>query len=252
VTINSERGFATVLLMTLVPLVLAMGAAGFFTFAFLKEDLATLNVCRAEQLQVQDKVARIMMKLFRWNPRALRLRKQQARAEEELEAAIATGDVPEIAAANAKLIVIFGQRELLALDQKALIASANLALKAGNVHSAQLIRGEWQAHHRPLRSWLDGAIAMGPSTAPELAIVPDIPDTAPAYEPAADFENKQSWSQTWTVQFKVIGGFSHFLNYGGHFARSCTTSIYPERQKWIAKLKADDGKPGRFFSKAFF
>lgn len=249
---SSRGGFATVLLMTLLPVLLAFGGMTLFSFSILKQDMGTLNVCRAVGLDVQGKVGKILEKLLKLNPKALRLRADEEKAEARLEAALESGLPPAITAAEVHLAFVQGQRVLLAFEQKALIASANALLTEGGIRGTHSISQEWNSHGQPMTTWLTSKITGARQTIPQLAVVPDMPDTAPAYKPDPDFEDKQTWSQSWNVSLRVTGTFRNFIPFATTFRRSCATSLYPEGEKWTAKLKADDVNQGKSFSKGLF
>jgi hypothetical protein len=239
---KSQNGFATVLLMTLLPALLAFAVATFFTFSMLKQDLGTLNVCRAFELNMQNKVGGILKKLLGLNPKALRLRASEQRAQRRLVIAMQSGNPAAIAAAEGVLLAVQTQRGILDFQQKALIASANSLLKTGGAQGLQAVEREWQSHQKPMNSWLKASLFMKTPQVPQLSVLPDLPEVAPAYKPAPDFETSQTWLQSWTVRLQGKDSFQAFLKFAANFERSCSTSLYPEGAQWIAKLKTDTAK----------
>lgn len=237
--INSEKGFATILLMSLFPLLLAGGLAVFCTFGFLKSDLATLNLCRASQLEVQNKVGRNLTKLLKMNPQALRLRIAQAKAEKALAAAIESGNPAAIAAAEAYLLTVQMRRQTLDGRQRALISTADLWLATGSTELQRNLRREWHRHSDPVSSWLQGTLQLSSASVPVLAVQGDLPEVAPVYLTKADFAEAQAWMQSWRVSFRTVSWAQNFFKFTGGFDRSCTTSLYPAGEGWDARMKKD-------------
>jgi hypothetical protein len=236
---KSSEGFATVLLLSLLPLILAAGIALFFTFGFLKSDLAVLNVCRAKELELQNKAGRNLAKLLKLNPRALNLRIEEARAEKALASAVESGNPPAIAAAEAYLLSVQMRRQDLRIRQRALIDTADMWLSTGGAELPRDLQREWLQHHRGLSSWLENRFQIGRVSPAKLAVIPDMPDTAPVYLLRPDFAEAQAWKQSWSFRLATTGWSRRFLNFNGGFERSCTVSLYPEGEEWIARLKKD-------------
>jgi hypothetical protein len=248
---RTQKGFATILLISILPLVLAGGLAFFSAFSFLKSDMSILNVCRAKQLQVQNKVGESLGKLLKLNPRALKLRLAQARAEKTLAVALESGFPPAIAAAETYLLKVRMQRQTLDFKQKTFIQTANAWLTfSGHSLQKELIREE-NLHTAPTKSWIQGTLQLMNAKVPKLAVQPDLPDVAPQYNPVPDFEEAQAWNQTWRLEIKTVSWAQKFLNFNGRFNRSCMTSLYPTTNQnagpWIAKLKKDKSSLKAFF-----
>lgn len=244
---NSSRGFGVLLLISLLPLALAAGLFIFASFSFLTRDLGTLNLCRARQLEVQNKVGKTLRKLLDLNPKALKLRLMETRAKKSLAIAAQSGNPVALAAAEAFLAKIHLQRQALGLRQKALIASANGALATGGYELPRLLTQEWSRQTTSLNSWLQGSFQGTHSQIPKLAVQEDMPDVAPVYAPASDFEEAQAWTQNWSLKLGTKSWAQKYLNFHGRFQRSCSTSLYPDNDEWIAKLKK-----AKSWSKAFF
>jgi hypothetical protein len=236
---KSKKGFATVLLLSLLPVILAAGLALFFTFNFLKSDLAVLNVCRAKELEVQSKVGRNLTKLLTLNPRALTLRLEEARAEKALASAVESGNPAAIAAAEAYLLSIKMRRQDLHVRQRALIETADAWLRAGSLELPHELQQEWFRHHRGLSSWLESRFQIGHVRAAKFAVMPDLPEVAPVYLLPPDFVEAQAWKQSWRFQLATTGWSRGFFKFNGGFERSCTVSLYPDGDDWVAHLKKD-------------
>lgn len=236
---TAQEGFATVMLLSLLPLLLAGGFALFCAFGFLKSDLATLNICRAKQMEVQNKVGRNLAKLLALNPRALKLRLAEARAEKALAAAMESGNPAAIAAAEAYLLSVQMRRQALDLRQRSLIATANSWLVNGSQNLQRELRQEWWRHNSNLSSWLQNSLQLKPPMVPTLAVKPDLPEVAPLYELQPDFAEAQAWLQSWSFRLQTTAWAAKFLKFNGGFERSCTTSLYPEGETWIARMKKD-------------
>lgn len=244
---NSSRGFGALLLISLLPLALAAGLFIFTSFAFLTRDLGTLNLCRARQLEVQNRVGRNLAKLLELNPRALKLRIAEAHAEKTLAAAVESGNPIAIAAAEANLLRVQMQRQALGLRQKTLIATANTYLSMGGNSLRQALMQDWFSQTRALSSWLKGTLRLSESTVPTLAVQPDYPDAAPVYELLPNFEEAQTWQQSWGLDISSHSWAQKFFEFHGRFQRSCATSLYSQNGEWIAKLKKAKSSSRGFF-----
>lgn len=234
---KSEKGFATILLLTLAPVLVAGGLVVLFCFSFLKSDMAVLNICRAEQLQVQNQVGKTLTKLLALNPKARKLRASEKLARTKLQWALSIGNPYAVAAAEARLLQVQLQRQALALRQKALIQSANLRFSMAAPQLSRNLALEWRKHNAPLQPWMHSSLRIVSSKVPQLAVKPDFPDTAPVYEPVPHFEEAQSWAHSWQVKVQGKAWIKNFLNFKGGFQRSCATSLYAKNLDWIGKLK---------------
>lgn len=234
---KSEKGFATLLFLSLIPLLMAGGLAAFFAFAFMKADVATLNVCRAGQLVIQDKVGRDLERLLKMNPKALKLRAEQRIAEIKLKLAVAGANPYAIAAAEARLLYVQSQRQALAIRQRLIIQSANAKFIRATPQITDSILAEWRHHMLPMRSWISANIVLTSLKVPTLSVRPDFPDEAPAYERLPHFEEVQSWAHNWQLQAEGSNWTKNFLKFRGRFQRSCGTSLYADGNSWIGKLK---------------
>ena len=235
--LQARQGFATVLFLAFVPVFAACSLAFYFGFAFMKADMATLNVCRSGQLAIQDKVGRDLEKLLNLNPKALKLRADQFLAERKLQIAVTSGNPYAIAAAEARLLYVQSRRQTLAARQRILIQSANAKFAMGTPQITQAILSEWRTQMAPVRPWLAGSILLSTLKVPTLAVQPDFPDEAPAYQRVPQFEEVQSWAHNWQLQMEGTNWTKHFLRFRGRFQRSCSTSLYADKNSWIGKLK---------------
>lgn len=234
---KSEKGFAAILLISLLPVILAGGLAFYTIFGFLKGDLATLNICRARQMEVQNKAGRNLAKLLKLNPQALKLRLEQFRAEKALLMALETGTPPAIAAAEAYLLTVKMRRQTLDIRQKVLIETTNTWLSSAGTMLPRQLQQEWQRHNNPLTSWLPGSLVPNKAAIPTLAVEADIPEVAPVYQQKINFEDAQAWQQSWRIQVQTAQWAGRFLKFNGRFERSCSTSLYADGTDWIAKMK---------------
>jgi len=234
---KSPEGFATLLLLSLLPVILAGGLLVFSAFSIFKTDLGTLNLCRARQLEIQNKVAKKLERLLKLNPQALKLRLAEARAQKALALASKSANAAAIAAAEAFLLKVQLQRRALGLKQEALISSANEDLASEGKELPRRLRQEWDFHSRAVKPWFEGTLHLGPRRIPSLAVAADLKDAAPVYQPVPGFEEAQAWSQTWEWDVRTASWARTFLKFQGRFERSCSTSIYSESTAWSAKLK---------------
>jgi len=236
---NNQQGFATLMLLSLLPLILAGGLALLSIFGFLKSDLATMNLCRSRQIEVQNKVGRNLAKLLALNPRALKLRLTEVRAQRMLTLALESGNIPAVAAAEAYLLSVQMRRQALDLRQRALIDTANLWLSSASYALPRELRQEWWQHNKGLSSWLKNSLSVSSAEVPTLAVQPDIPEVAPAYLLKTSFAEAQAWKQNWSLHLQTTSWAAKFFRFNGDFERSCSTSLYSKGDEWIARMKKD-------------
>jgi len=234
---KNQNGFALIIFLSLLPLIMAGGLLVFCGFSFIKTDLGTLNLCRALQLDIQNKAAKKLDSLLKLNPRALKLRLAQKRAENSLALAVKSGNPAAIAAAEAYLLTVRMQRQVLDLKQRSLISTANSVLLVGGQELQSKLYQEWYSQSRGVASWLQGNLQLGSAKIPALAVKPDFIDVAPMYQLVPQFEEAQAWTQEWQIEFKTISWARKFFNFHERFQRSCSTSLYSENSLWSAKLK---------------
>lgn len=236
---KNNKGFTTVLMMSLLPALLAAGTLVFLFYSFLRSDLATLNACRTQQLKLQAEAGQHLKLLLELNPQAAALRDEEQTAEEALAEAEASMDPPAVMTAQAELIRVQSERRALGQKQKALIDGANSSLKNGGEHLQQHLTQVWNHEQGPLRSWWQADLRLRSARVPRLSVKPDAPDTAPVYEPVPQFEDAQTWAQNWQLALQTKGWTQNFLPLKLNFERSCASSLYEKENSWVARLKKD-------------
>lgn len=239
---KSQKGFISIAFISIFPLLVAAAFATYFSYSFLKSDLAVLNVCRSEQLETHNQVAKQLKKLLGMNSSAIKLRLREKLAEQKLLLAMASGNPIAIAAAETHLAHVKALRLKLAFRQNVAIQSANTNLKIATYQISNSLKREWGKHMQQMAPWISSRLEIQPSPTPLLAIRPDFPDIAPVYEPVPNFEEQQSWVHSWQLQLEVKS-----LHFNGRFQRSCSTSLYQDKSDWIGRLKG-----GRYLSKPLF
>jgi hypothetical protein len=87
--LKDQKGFATVLLLTFLPVLLAGLFFLLFSQYYLKNWMQSLYICRTELLSAQEMTAKYLKRLMDLNPMAKSLRLALQMAQIQLAAAIA-------------------------------------------------------------------------------------------------------------------------------------------------------------------
>lgn len=201
--LNSQKGFAMVLALSLLPLLLAAGFAFLFSGHLLKNWMQSLHICRTELLKTQSQAKSSLDRLLALNKLATSLRAQLLAARIQRAAAIAAQNYPLAAQALARIFAIQAQQRTLDLAQKKLILMANFQMSSGL--RRVISRLHTQDANNLTRStalfeFRIDSIRTFPKT---LAVHPDSPDVAPVYELNNDFSQSQGLSVSWNSRFKT-------------------------------------------------
>ncbi|MNJ99850.1 hypothetical protein D3C87_176310 [compost metagenome] len=231
--IQSQKGFSAVLILTLLPALLAFFFLVHLGIGFIQFELRLNHVCRQTHINTQNKVGVYLKKLLELNPKALKLRQAEALAQKAVLAAVGT---PAYPAAQARLLQVQLQRQMLAQQQQELLRISNQTLIIGFERSRKGLHREQQSFTPSLRPLLSTQFALIPGKAPRLAVRPDFPDTAPAYFPENDFEEQQALVQKWQYNVKVSPLFKFFLDGQFKFEKDCAVTLSQEALSWTAKI----------------
>jgi hypothetical protein len=227
---KDERGFALILFVALLPLMLAGGACLFMMMGLLEDRFSRQNMCRRHLLTGLEKSGITMKEVLALNPTARSLRIQIAATNLALAAAIASGNQPAATVAAKRLRILRGQQKMLDLRQRALLLKARSELS-----TAQLLA------FGALRSTSGGFVQIT-ATFPQpvrAALRPNLSGPGPVYVLEKGFERKQALVQKWQSRFQLHGPLANFLNARGRFEEKCAATLIPEGLRWRARLAED-------------
>lgn len=228
---KNEKGFAVILLLACLPVLISGLLLLSSVFGFMQSDLAMKYQCRVHGQQGQKQVAPHLEKLLSLNVTARRLKIEEVAAYAKIAAS--AGNPPALAAAKARLIKIKNQKRLLDLKQKQLINQANMSLASSFLKT----RKELTKNQESLSNILfisNGFHISG--TRPTLAVRPDSSDIAPTYSPTPGFEEKQALAHEWQYTLAVRKPFSQFLEGRFQFRKACAVSLSEENATWVPKI----------------
>ncbi|MGZ3770515.1 MAG: hypothetical protein ACXVCP_10300 [Bdellovibrio sp.] len=230
---SNEKGFALVICIALLPVVIAGLLLSFSTFGFLQNDLALKYQCRTDGLESQKKIAPLLTNLLALNSLSRTLKFQYLAAVAELAAAIASENIPATIKAEHKINMILEKRQTLDKQQRQLISQSNLSLRTSYVSTANTLRNTGRNLSNLL---LKTRFISMPRKAPSLAVHPDYADIAPTYSLDIDFEIKSALAHEWQYKTEIQPPFSNFLKGTFEFKKSCSVSLTKENAKWIPKI----------------
>lgn len=232
-SLKNRNGFAVVLIMALLPCVLAGFLLCFSTVGFIQTDLALKYQCRSLGESTQDKVRPLLTALLALNPLAVQLRIELAQAMAEIAAAIATENPVALAKAKDHYNRVVQKRQELDYKQKQLINNSNRLLRQGHQFT-RLQLGRLGATSSNVLLKMQLTSVRG--EAPRLAVRPDVPDTAPIYNPLPDFETQQALAHEWQYRLQVQAPFSAFLKGSFTFKKACAVTLTEENALWRTKI----------------
>jgi hypothetical protein len=235
---KNQKGFALVLMISLLPVVMA-GAACLFVFVGLLEDrIVPKNACRRHLLMGLEQISTPLRTLMNLNPQAVQLRVQMKAALSALAAATAAGNPPAMARALRWVQKVRQQQRLLDRQQKILLRSAETLLRLAHDRAGAALR------QKPIGFLKTENLR---PSAVRVAVRPDVPTTAPVYVFEDDFETRQTLAYEWQSRFVLRGPLANFLTASGRFPDVCAATLTKETWPWQARLNED-----RFSSKRFF
>lgn len=219
-----ERGFALVLFLTILPVVLAAMFALMAASTLIHERRTAMNACRRELMAGLERAAVPMRALLSTNPRARWLRIREL----ELTAAILAD--PEPASRNALILkraAIHRQQSALYARQRRLYSEAARSLaKTQGLARAALMRA---------RTWIRIS-GLAPVIA-RPAIRPTRPGVAPEWETEKPFPDRQTLEQKWHWSFTIRGPAGKFLTGSHRQEETCAATIDDRRNDWIASVR---------------
>ncbi|MEN0058370.1 MAG: hypothetical protein AAGB31_06010 [Bdellovibrio sp.] len=175
---SSTSGFALIFVLCLLPVVMAGFVFLFATWNFVSKDLEIKYLCRTLGLQGQQKVRPLLISLLALNNKARRLRAAHFKATQELAIALSTQNPVAIAAAQARLLRIYEQRQVLDQRQKQIIQHSDQILSLSHHQTKRELE---KIGPKILTPFVQTHWSLLPQPAPRLAVVPLELGPAPTY-----------------------------------------------------------------------
>lgn len=198
---SESQGFASILMLTALPVLLA--ALMFFAFSsfLVKNWMQSLHTCRSELIHTQKDVARDLESLLKLNPLAQTLRMRLKIAYAKLAFAMASQNWGLAAQAKIEISQIKAQQKQLDLVQKLWIQKANFRMQKGSYKVYQDLRKQNQEIAHRLPWFFSYSIQVQFPRTRLLAVKPDTPGVAPVYELKNNFKHEQALSISWNSHF---------------------------------------------------
>lgn len=232
--LKNQRGFAAILILSLLPVFIGGSFLVFTALGVLQTDLKLKHTCRQEGRKAQEKVLPRLESLLGLNPKSRKLQAERLRLELMMKAAVARGDVANATLLKAKLAIVEARQIELDLRQKQIINQSNLDLRRGHHNTTNLLTRE--AARSSVKTLLKLKLRLSPLPAPKLAVRPDSPDLAPTYSPAPDFETRQALAQQWHYDIAVQWPLMQKPALSFKFSKACAVSLRKESFKWKVVL----------------
>lgn len=238
--LNSQKGFATALLLVALPALLA--GLMFFVFSgfLVKNWMQSLHTCRSELMRTQELASQDLNALMKLNPLAKTLRLRLKLAYIKLAAAIAHYNWGMAAQARLEIAQIQAQQRQLDLTQKALIQMANVKMAMGLYKAYQSLRMQNQINQTRIPWFFSFRIDPRPPSPVLLAVKPDIPEVAPVYELKNPFSRSQALSLSWISSFASGKGDKMLWIQNRHSKKDyCSVSLEEKGSSFAVKMIAD-------------
>lgn len=229
---KNQKGFALIFLISFLPLVLAATFCLYMFFTFSKSDTELAHTCHKEQILILEKVKTSILQLLALNPKAYRLRHKTLRAQERLKIASRTANPIIIAAAVAHLAMILNERRELDAQQKSIIKSANAFINSGQESLKLQLAGRMYGQSSAVRSFAALDVSQLKTKKTVLAVKPDFPDLAPAYQTKNNFSAEQALELSWRIRLGPKGATKKFLPFSQDFRKTCSTTIQLKETSW--------------------
>ena len=228
-----SRGFGTVALLCLLPVLIAAMATVSAAFLLMRTDAEARHHCRARLLEEQGRIAKTLADLLALNPRARALRELAKGAEAHAVALPPPFNAPAVAALQG----VRAQQIALAAQQKLLLARGKLVSTATPMKVAFDLRRKISAR---AEQRLDYKRSL---EAAEFDVIASPPgDLTPDYEPASTFTRSQRMRVSWDFAAAAVlpTWASKIVGASGLRSRgTCAATLEKGGSKWLPTLSAD-------------
>ena len=237
----NQRGFATLTLLLLAPLIIAATGVVAAGYLILKADGQIRHLCRTQLLSSQAKISADLRDLMALNKVAASLRLEKRSAD--LEVTAASAFPPALPAANAHKASVFVRQLALAAQQKRLIFHAKLESKMAPAMTTREIYSsltELRVIHSNDHLSLDFS-EKTQSAAFEIVAQPR-GNLTPDYSPSSDFERKQAMRVSWSFRASALLPAwirPLVMSTGINAHGECSSTLKKGNQQWQPQLNAD-------------
>jgi hypothetical protein len=250
---QSSSGFSTLFLLAFLPLALTLLYAMMAALAATQLTLIPRQICRTENLKIQEYSAKTLRSLEQTSTPVRALRLQKVAAQTALAAALAVGQPVAVAKATQWLKTVHASQSSLHRYQKSLLflQSTEILRMQNAMHSN--INLEFQKLAEKLNFFLTIKLSSIQIPKHRLAIKPDIISDEPAvYEPVHDFSVQQSSQAFWrmTAQAQKHHWLAGEISALAQWSDSCEASLFKQDSDWKADLWRK-GKGAKYYWNRF-
>jgi hypothetical protein len=229
---RSEQGFALIHLICFLPVLLAVGFALYLFLSFSDTHLELSQTCLKEQIKIQENIKRSLRELLKLNHPSAQLKAQYLAAQAQYLASTAAGNAPMAALALANIHTIQAQRQVLSLQQRALILAANQQTETDQQSLKHQLEAVGDRRHIGFKMFMGLEIQNLQYKPAPLAITPDAQDLAPTYSLSKNFSEDQALEFRWDLRTSSQKAAGFFLPMKNHFLQSCSTTINAKEAAW--------------------
>lgn len=229
---SNARGFFTVTLVTLIPLLMTVVLAVAGVENVMKQKLRAQSLCVKAALRLQSDLGEILDSLLKLNPEATRLRAERKVADARLAAAIVTANPYAITLARAYKASVVLRQGALRAKQLILLSKAQLKLSSQTqelrIETKKLGGLNFQRRDfdfRPL------AVSAAPKNS-----------ASPSYDLVSPFERRQ----TKIFSFDVLL-FARVQPLSWRQQTRCATTLKKESLQWKPKIQLANALSKRFW-----
>lgn len=224
---KNRRGFALVMMLSLLPVGLAVAFAAGAGGLVISERREAMNSCRTTLMTGLKQAAVPMQRLLDLNPVATALRLRTLQTQISLAAAVASWDIVGAAYHTAQLAKVMRQRRALDRMQKALYESARVLLVGAQTRAFAALNGR--------RGFLNIlALPMRPARP---ALRPKDPGLAPTWEKMPRFPEAQRLDQSWQWTFTVGGNAANFLKASHREREKCSATLNDSESPFFPEIR---------------
>lgn len=226
-------------LLILLPVLLAFVFAISWLLGFFMIESKVTALCLKNQIELQELSKTVILRLFKLNPKAKKLRTQYLLALKRYQVALASGNPAAIAVSKAQLDLIFQQRQLLELEQRTEIQTVNNRILSSLAEFEKDLTEQNQIQKASFQSFLNIKIEPLTYKKTRLAVEPVDQDVAPVYQLSKNFIEDQTMSFSWRFHINSEAVTRHFFPFKQNFTKGCATTINSKEAPWTIVLTRD-------------
>ncbi len=228
--IGDQKGFVAIHFMSFLPLMMAVGFCLYLFLSFSDSNLEMTQICLRDQLKIQQSVKSALRSLLKLNLRAQHLRTQYHFAQ--LRCVAVAANPPAFAVAKAHLDMIYAQRQILDLQQKALIKMANAQIAWDQNLLKIKLAQIGQRRKNDFKAFMINEVTDLKFKPTSLSVIANDPSLAPTYSLSRNFIEDQALQFTWNLKTISQKAMGQFLPAKSEFPQSCSTTINSKETAW--------------------